>query len=375
MFRPVIGLVEPYDAGVFPEDVARKYGVPKERVVNVASNELPYPPPEAVVAAVSRAAATANRYPKPDYQELKESISEYVGVPPENIAVGCGASELIDVVCKVFLEAFDKVVVPVPSYSMYVFFAMLRDASVELLETEGCDFELRAEDVIRRGEGAKLLFLPSPNNPTGFQMRRSDILSVAEALPSSMIVVDEAYVEFGDLRESVAEDAAGLDNLVVLRSFSKFFGLAGLRVGYAVASKGVAATLEKVRLPFCISGVAAAAAKAALENLEHYRKVREEVIEGRAFLEAELRESGFKVFPSAANFLLARLPEGVGAKTLTEALLRAGVIVRDVSGVLGLSREYLRVTVGTAEENRRVCECIKACLKNRGHDADGRLLP
>ena len=363
MFRPVIRLVEPYDAGVFPEDVTRKYGVPKEKVVNVASNELPYPPPEAVVAAVSKAAVAANRYPKPDYQELKESIGKYVGVPSENIAVGCGASELIDVVCKVFLEAFDRVVVPVPSYSMYVFFAMLRDASVELLETEGCNFELRAEDIIRRGEDAKLLFLPSPNNPTGFQMRRSEILSVAEALPSSIIVVDEAYVEFGDLRESVAEDATGLDNLVVLRSFSKFFGLAGLRVGCAVASKEVAATLEKIRLPFCISGVAAAAAKAALENIEYYQEMKEKIIKERAFLESKLKELGLKVFPSAANFLLARLPEGISAKTLTEALLRAGIIVRDVSGVLGLSRECLRVTVGTAEENRRICECIKTSLE------------
>ncbi|WP_456487060.1 histidinol-phosphate transaminase [Candidatus Alkanophaga liquidiphilum] len=369
MFRPVVRLVEPYNAGVFPEDVLRRYGIPKERIVNVASNELPYPPPEAVVAAINKAVATANRYPKSDYRELKENISEYVGVPPENIAVGCGASELIDVVCKIFLDAFDRVIIPVPSYSMYVLFAMLRDASVELLETEEQSFEMRTEHLIELGENVKLLFLSSPNNPTGFQMRRSEILSVAETLSSSIIVVDEAYVEFGNPKWSVAAEAAGLDNLVVLRSFSKFFGLAGLRVGYAIASKEVAATLEKIRLPFCISGVAVAAATAALENLEYYQEARGKIIKGRAFLETRLKKLGFKVFPSAANFLFSRLPEGVGARTLTEALLRSGIIVRDVSGVLGLSREYLRVTVGTAEENQRICECIKAFLEE---DKGGR---
>ncbi|NOZ82750.1 MAG: histidinol-phosphate transaminase, partial [Euryarchaeota archaeon] len=342
-YRASVELLGRYEAGEFPEDVAARYGIPAEGIVNLNSNENPYPLPESVVEAIAAAAAQASRYPNPGYAELRRGIAEYVGTEQSCIAVGAGAGELISHICTLFIEPLDRVLVPVPTYTMYAFYSMLRDASVEMLEPEAGVYP-EPERIAERAGGARVVFLCSPNNPTGGVLEAGEVLGIAEAT-EGVVVVDEAYVEF--CCRSAVELLEEAENLIVIRSFSKFFGLAGLRVGYAVADAETAERLERIRNPFCVSRVAEAAAIAALKEVEHFREVAKRIVRERERLREELaRLQGLEVYPSHANFLLVRLVERSAAEVYGQ-LLRRGIIVRNVTGMPGLRGEYLRISVGT----------------------------
>ncbi len=358
MLREVLQYLEPYDPGLFPPDLAERYGVPVGRVVNLGSNENPYHPPKAVLEAVSQALRGANRYPNPSYPRLKEGLARYTGLPAECISVGGGANELLDTVSKVALNPFDKVVIPVPSYSIYLFLAMLRDASLELVSGQGADFDLDLGRVLEASKGAKLVFLCTPNNPTGRVIPRKDILAILEDT-EALVAVDEAYCEFSG--KSMAGEVENHENLVVVRTMSKFFGLAGLRVGYALASPKLAGALERARLPFNVSAVGEAAALAALDHLGHYRKLRARILQERERVRRAAVGMGLHVVPSEANFLLIELPDGMDS----ELLAGEGVVVRDAGGVLGLTNNYIRATVGRKLENERLLSALRACLERR----------
>ncbi|NOZ77137.1 MAG: aminotransferase class I/II-fold pyridoxal phosphate-dependent enzyme, partial [Euryarchaeota archaeon] len=179
-FRGVLDILEPYEAGRGIEEISKKYGVPGDRIVKLGSNENPYPPPKSVLDEIARGARDVNRYPDPSSIELKERLAEYTGLSIENISVGSGASEILDTICKIALEPLDKVVMPVPTYTMYVFLAMLRDASLEFVETEEPEFEVKAGDITETARDAKVVFLCSPNNPTGKVIERRELEEIIE---------------------------------------------------------------------------------------------------------------------------------------------------------------------------------------------------
>ncbi len=358
-YRACAELLGRYEAGEFPEDIAARYGVPAEQVVNLNSNENPYPLPESVIEAIAGAAARASRYPNPAYPELKRCIASYLGTEPECIALGAGAGELISHVCTLFIEPLDRVLIPVPTYTMYAFYSMLRDASVELLEPEEGVYPA-PDSIAERADDARLVFLCSPNNPTGGVIEADEVLEIAEA--AEVVVVDEAYAEF--CCGSMIEHLQDAENLIVLRSFSKFFGLAGLRVGYAVASEKTAAMLEKIRNPFCVSRVAEAAAIAALREAEHFRRTAERLARERERLREGLGAlPGVEVYPSWANFLLVRLLSRSADEVYTH-LLKRGIIVRKVSGMPGLRGEYLRISVGTEKENSKLLTAMREVCRD-----------
>lgn len=342
--REVIRFINPYDPGVFPEDLSIK-------AVQLGSNENPYEPSEEVKRAYLESLKTVNRYPKPDYRILKDAISEYTSFPVENIAVGCGASELIQSVCNVIIEELDRVVIPMPSYSLYILYVMLRDASISFPVFEGYNIEA---DVIAE-EKPKLTFLCSPNNPTGNTVEKRVVEEVAQY--SEYVVVDEAYVEFSG--KSCIDLVKELENLIVIRSFSKYFGLAGMRVGYAVCSEKVAEAIEKVRLPFAISYPAVKMAIAAIKSRDYYESVKEKIVSERERVFSELSKIGWlKPYPSEANFILVRVDLGSEDSSLMERLLEKGIIVRNAS-VMGLDGEHLRITIGKKEENDRLLQALK----------------
>ncbi len=340
--RDVVRIINPYDAGKFPEDLKAA------RVIQLGSNENPYEPSEEVRKAYIDAFSRINRYPHPYYGKLKEKIAEYVGCSVENVAVGCGASELISCICQCLIDELDVVAIPIPGYTLYAIYSMLRNASLQFPYFK--NYELRG-DVIAELK-PKLTFICSPNNPTGNIVERDVVEEIAEA--SQYVVLDEAYVEFAD--ESLTDLALEYDNVIILRSFSKFFGLAGLRVGYAIASKEIVEGLEKIRTPFSLSQPAVACAIAAIESLEYYRKLREKIVVERERLERELRKfEWLRVYPSKANFVLVKvLRDGVAEK-----LERKGIIVRNVTGLLGLEGEHIRITVGTPEENDELLKALR----------------
>lgn len=342
--REVIRFINKYDPGIFPEDL------PTRDVIQLGSNENPFEPSEDVRMAYIKSLENITRYPKPDYSELKRAISEYTGFPPENIAVGCGASELIQSVCNVLIEELDRVVIPMPSYTLYAIYAMLRSASISfpVFKNYRIDPEVIAE------EDAKLLFLCSPNNPTGNTIDRETIKAIASS--SQYVVLDEAYAEFSG--KSCVDLVNEFDNLIVLRSFSKFFGLAGMRIGYAICHPPIAEAIEKVRLPFAISYPALNTAIAAIKSREYYEALKDRIVSERRRLEKELsRIEWLKPYPSEANFILVRVEkdkEGVDKK-----LLERGIVLRDAS-IMGLDGIHLRITVGRKEQNDALLEALRS---------------
>lgn len=344
MLRRILEAVPPYDAGPPPK--------PKE--VRLSHNESPYPPPAVVSETIAKAARSENRYPDPRHAKLKSSLSKYTGLPEECISPGAGASAVLDSLCTLVLEPLDPVVIPVPTYGMYGFLAMLRGASPHYVEF-GPGFRFEPGRVLEAGADARAIFLCSPNNPTGATVAEKDVLTVAEGT-EALVVVDEAYFEYS--RKTLAARVQEFENLAVVRSMSKFFRLAGLRVGYSLAHSKVTAALERVRLPFNLSGVAQAAAVAALRHGEVFeRRARETVAERERLLRALGRVEGVEVFPSEANFLLLRTREDA-----PERLAKRGILVRDLVNVVGLGAGYLRVTVGRRRENERFLGALKASI-------------
>ncbi len=335
--RSVVRIINPYDAGVFPQG----------EVILLNSNENPYEPSEDVKKAYIDSLKRINRYPDASYPALKKAISEYLGIEVENLALGSGSSELISRVCEIIVEELDKVAIPMPSYSLYLTYAMLRDASLLLPIYER--YSITPE--FFEEEKPKLSIICSPNNPTGNCIERRIAEKIAEN--SEYVLIDEAYAEFAD--KNLLEMVQEFENIIILRSFSKFFGLAGLRIGYAVASREIAEALEKVRLPFAIPTPGVATAIAALRSLDHYLELRKRIVEERERVSRELKRIGFEVFPSDANFVLFRAEKG-----LFEKLLQNGVVVRSLSGLIGLEGEYIRMTIGKREENDRALEVLES---------------
>lgn len=338
--RNVVRIINPYDAGLFPEG----------DVILLNSNENPYEPSEEVKKAYIESLSRLNRYPDASYPKLKKAISEYTGFEVENIALGSGSSELISRVCEILVEELDKVAIPMPSYSLYLTYAMLRNASLLLPIYEG--YSLTAD--FFEEEKPKLSIICSPNNPTGNTVERKIVERIAEN--SEYVLIDEAYAEFAE--KNLLSLVHEFENVIVLRSFSKFFGLAGLRIGYAVASKEIAGALEKVRLPFAIPTPGVSTAIAAIKSLDYYMELREKIIRERERVSRELKRFGFEVFPSEANFVLFK-----AGKEIFERLLTRKIVVRILSGFMGLKGDFIRMTIGKEEENDKVLEILSECSK------------
>jgi len=356
--KNVLGLLEPYDPGLFPEDITERYGIPPNQIVNLSSNENPYPPPERLIQRIAEELSGANRYPNPSYKQLKRSLCEYVDLPTDHIAVGNGSSDLIDLACKIFLTPLDKVVIPVPTYALYMLTSMIWEASITYVDTENTDFVLGAAKVEPFLNGTRLVLLGSPNNPTGMRVSNQELSKMLDS-EDTVFVVDEAYYEF--CGKTAAELLKNHDNLIVIRSMSKYFCLAGLRVGYALANPELIESLEKTRLPFTINSLAQTAAIQALENLDYFREIAKQIVSEKSRLADELQRIGLRPLPSDANFIMVRLLRGLDSNEFVQELASKGVIVRSLEGLVGLSGEFFRVTVGTREENEKfiqTCEVI-----------------
>ncbi|VVB54251.1 Aspartate aminotransferase [uncultured archaeon] len=357
MIRPVLNYLTPYDAGLFAEDLL-DYGVKEEDVVNLQSNENPYPLPKTVRDAITKASASINRYPKPNYQRLKTALSKYTSAPEETIAVGNGASDLLDGCCKIFLNPYDAVVLPVPGFSMYFMLAMLRDASLRQILCGPPDFKVTAEKLLSEADDAtKMFIIPSPNNPTGKAMPKNEVVKLLKATEAA-VVVDEAYAEFH--KETLIPLVPKYNNLIVVRSMSKFFGLAGLRIGYAVAQKDVARSLESARLPFTLNNIAQEAAIATVGERKYFEGVRDKIIKERERLMKNVGQlPGWTAYQSDANFFLARPPKGKTSEWLLDKLNHKGILIRDVTGIPGLETPHVRITAGLPKEGDKLVEALK----------------
>jgi histidinol-phosphate aminotransferase len=355
LWRSTLDNVIPYQAGKPIEALAAETGVPE--LIRLSANESPLGPSPRVVRAIEQEARRIHLYPDGGASVLRQALAARLGVAPGQIILGNGADELLALLAAAAFEPGDEVVLPHPSFEPYTTAVAIAGAEARLSPLR--DYQQDLDDMLRRvTERTKAAMLCSPHNPTGTVVRRRPLLDFLKALglEPPLVVLDEAYRDFCD--DADVPDGVSLlpahPTLIVLRTFSKIAGLAGARVGYAVASADVIERLNRVRAPYNVNRVAQAAAVAALEDAEHWERTRRVVIEERAFLSRELRRRGYPHPPSQANFLLVKV--GGEAPAICERLLRAGILVRDGAGV-GVPG-HLRISVGTHEANERLLAAL-----------------
>lgn len=297
-----------------------------------------------------------NGYPNTYSDGLRGALAELYGLETDNIIAGNGSDEMLDVVFKTFTNMGDNSVVPVPSYTLYDYFVKLNGGrAIEVDLTE--DYQLDVDAMVK--QDAKIAIMPSPNNPTGNCFRKKDIEEILSRF-DGIVVVDEAYAEYSD--NPFVTRVEEFDNLVVLRTFSKAYAMAALRVGYAVTNKKLSDMMICVKIPYSLNMVSEGAAIAAVKDQEFVRRSVQMVREQRPKLDAGLRKLGFETFPSDSNFIMARSP--IDHKVLVDGLKERGVLIRDF-GAKRRTENCVRTTVGTAEDNalllEKAEEVISAC--------------
>jgi len=349
--------------------LAARYGLRPEDILRFDLNTSPLPAPDIAAALAGPFDPPLNEYPDSMYVGVVDAAAAYVGVDASNIVVGAGADEVLDIIAKTFLPAGGRAVVPIPTYAMYGVLTTQRAATLDAVlrrpVSEGFGIDL--EQFLPRLAGADLAWLCAPNNPTGAPEPLSAIVAVLEAAAQlgsngPMIVVDEAYAEFSpETSVSLIDRYPGL---IVVRTVSKAFALAGMRVGYAIAQRPTIERLERLRPPGSISTVSAAVAAAALRAPDVARRNAASLIGERVWLADRLADVGLPAYPSITNFVLVSIGSVDAAEDLTETLLRAGIVTRTF-GPANPLRGHLRLTVRTRPENERLLDVLQAWQAGR----------
>lgn len=358
-FNPALKDLPVYQPGRPIEEVARELGIPARDIIKLASNENPLGPSPAALKAMQQVLANINLYPDGNAFYLKQKLAAKLGVAPANVILGNGSNEIIEFVGHALMAPGVDVVVSQYCFAIYPLVAKIFSANVITVPARqyGHDLPAMLKAITPQ---TRVVFVANPNNPTGTVASKAELIEFANQIPPQVLLVfDEAYIEFlEDAADFVAEIRDGKrPNLLLMRTFSKIFGLAGLRLGYGIANPELIATLEKVRQPFNINSIAQAGALAALEDAGHMQKTRANNADGLKFYTEAFEQLGLEFVPSAGNFILVRVGDG---QKVFNALQQLGVIVRPMSGYqLG---EWIRISVGTPAENERCVASLKKVL-------------
>jgi histidinol-phosphate aminotransferase len=346
--------IEPFEV------LSEKLGRDPKDIVKLDANENPYGPPPQVMQALG-SMEFPNIYPDPECRRLRSMLAEYVGVPIDNLLVGCGADELIDLLMRCVLEPGDAIIDMPPTFTMYAFDADVNAAkTIQVPRLDHFKIDVDAVCQAALEHQAKIVFLTSPNNPDGSIITDEELERLL-ALPC-LIVLDEAYIEFADV-ESRSSWVLERENMIVLRTFSKSAGLAGLRVGYGVFPDGMVTYLWRAKQPYNVSVAAEVAACTALENVDYMNSIRDRLVEERGTLMKKLGSISFlEPFESQSNFILCRVTEGMEAQEVKERLQNEfGVMVRHYDKPL--LKGYIRISVGTPKQTETLVASLKAIDK------------
>jgi histidinol-phosphate aminotransferase len=356
--KPEVRSQPVYEPGKPIGEVARELGLDADGIIKLASNENPFGASPLGLAAARQALAQAELYPDGGCFALRQKLAGKWRLAPEQFVMGNGSNEIIELLGHVFLRPGDEVVMGNPAFAVYKLVTLLFGATpVEVpLAAHRHDLQALAAAVTPR---TRLVFVPSPNNPTGTANTEAELLALARAMPDHVVVAfDEAYAEYlesaPDLRPLIAEGR----KVICLRTFSKIFGLASLRVGYGYGSAELCGLLNRVRQPFNVNAIAQAAAAAAADDDAFVARCRQDNEAGLRQLEAGLAGLELEFVPSVANFILVKT--GEGARRFGE-LQRRGVIVRPM-GSYGMP-DWLRITVGTQAQNERLLQALGSLLR------------
>ena len=352
--------LDKYDIGETIEGLASKIGKKPSEILKLNSNENLFISRDFLRSLLKQVAEEADPriYPRDEFMELKESISAYHNIPVDEIVIGAGSDQLIDLVSRMSLGEGDEALSIAPTFVIYERCVKLQGAIYKSIPLKD-DFSLNLESLLSSiTSKTKIIFLCSPNNPTANQFKREDILRLAEEF-DGVVAVDEAYADFAS--STLVNRAGDLENLIVFRTFSKVFGLAGLRLGYAVTNKMLAETInERFQMPYSVSLVALKIATKMLENLDYVRGVIEEIKAERTRMIRALNQiSGVRAFPSETNFVLFQVNRD--SSSVYRDLLSRGVIVRNIGRVLKFNN-CLRVTVAPAPLANRFLRELREVL-------------
>ncbi|MES2769566.1 MAG: histidinol-phosphate transaminase [Bdellovibrionota bacterium] len=361
---PFIQNLKPYVAGKSIEEVQREYGL--KEIVKLASNENALGPNPKVLEAARKALTDIHRYPDASYITSKKIIATHFKVQPNNISLGNGSNELIDMLIRVFCEPNqDEILISQASFIAYKVCAHVNRVNVTEVPIKK-NFQMDIEAMANAlTDKHKIIFLPNPNNPTGMYISRKELeplLNKVRGRGDVLLVIDEAYNEF--VRAADYPNSQSLfkefKNVVVLRTFAKVHGLAGLRLGFMMADPHIVDLLERIRLPFNVSNITASTIDVALNDSDYIKKSQEVVWQGLEYFESELKNMGLEYCPSQGNFIFFDLK--ADSSLIFEELLKRGVILRPVKNY-GFPT-HMRMSVGTMAENKKAIESLKEVLKN-----------
>jgi histidinol-phosphate aminotransferase len=348
-----------YQPGRPIEEVARELGLDAGAVIKLASNENPLGPSRLGLAAMRNALRQVNLYPDGNGFYLKAKLAAKLGVSPANLILGNGSNEIIEMIGHALLASGAEVVVSQYGFAVYPIVTALFGGKLVTVPAKDYGHDL---DAMRAAitPNTRVVFVANPNNPTGTCVGRADLDRFVKSIPENVLLaLDEAYIEFLDEPLDLLPEirSGAWSNLVLMRTFSKIYGLAGLRIGYGVGHPDFIAALEKIRQPFNANSVAQAGALAALDDTAHMEKTRRLNSRGLRLYARTFRKLGLEFVPSSANFILVRVGDG---RRVCEEMQKLGVIVRPMGGYQ--LPEWVRVSVGTPKENQRCIEALKTAL-------------
>ncbi len=345
----------PYPPGKPIEELERELGISGS--IKLASNENPLGPSSKAIEAIAGALRNLHRYPDGSCFYLREKLASFLDVSPEMLVFGNGSNEIIELLVRTFLQRNDEIIMASPTFAVYpIVVKSVGGKSLEVpLKDFRHDLDAMAELINTK---TRMIFIANPNNPTGTIVTGDDFDRFMKKVPEGVVVcVDEAYFEFVESRAfpDVMRHIREGRPVLLLRTFSKIYGLAGLRIGYGVSNQGIIDYMNRVRQPFNVNSLAQVAAIAALDDRDHIARTRQNNAAGLKYLFGKIMSLGFECVPTEANFFLVRLNPGDGSRVYNE-LLKKGVIVRPMASYN--MPDYIRVTVGLPEENKRFIEAF-----------------
>lgn len=359
--KPSIDTIQPYQGGKPIEEVQRELGITD--IIKLASNENPLGPSSLAVQAIAKSATQVHLYPDGNAYYLKRDLAQHLGVSPESLILGNGSNDVLQLVAEAYLAPDDEVIYAAGAFVVYSLVTKLCSATAIVVPMVNDTHDLPAMAAAITDK-TKVIFIANPNNPTGTMVTADETAAFMEQVPDDVLIVfDEAYYEYvarSDYPKTLPYVLEGR-NFIIIRTFSKIYGLAGLRIGYGIAPPTLVETLNRVRQPFNCSLVGQAAARAALKDTDHVTKSQKSNTTGKAFLYKAFDDMGLRYIKTEGNFIMLHV-EPSGAE-ITEALLRQGVIVRPMAGY-GYPNS-VRVTIGTQQENARFITALKVTVGAR----------
>ena len=362
--RKIVDEMDSYVPGRSQDEIAQDFNLKKEDIIKLGSNENPWGPSPKAMEAIKDEIKSINRYPESQLHELVAEIAEYSGVDDSQVIIGGdGADEIIDVLAKTFIDAGDEFIVPLPSYMYYEYLLKQYGAKPVYARWDLEENKLDVDSIFDAvTDKTKMMFLCSPNNPTGTLIDKEVLMDIASKNHDVLIVIDEAYFEYSEVtNKDLIND---FDNIFIIRTMSKVLGLAGMRIGYGLACAEIIEYMHRIKPVFSLTRLSFVAALNTFRDKAYIEESIKKGIESRQYLYDEVSKiDGLNVFPSKSNFMLINVRDtGFTATELALELMKKGIIVRDCTSFKGLDEYWIRISICTLEEDKKFIEILKEVL-------------